>query len=108
MNTDKVLLGALAGFATGALMGIFFAPHKGSDLRRKISDSGRDYANDLKDKFNNFVDSLNDKFESTKDQAENVLDQGKAGLNDIRKDHQRNSQKSTAGTATSGSGAGTY
>jgi len=106
MSTEKVLLGALAGFATGALMGVFFAPQKGSDLRRKISTSGRDYANDLKDKFNNFVDSLNDKFESAKDEAENVLDKGKAGLNEVRNDHQRGNQKSTAGATTSG--AGTY
>ena len=36
MKTGKVLLGLLAGIATGALMGILFAPEKGEVTRKRI------------------------------------------------------------------------
>ncbi|MEJ7683756.1 MAG: YtxH domain-containing protein [Segetibacter sp.] len=43
MNSgSKVLLGVLAGAATGAILGVLFAPDKGMETRRKISDSSRD------------------------------------------------------------------
>lgn len=103
MNTEKVLLGALAGFATGALLGIFFAPQKGSDLRKKISTQGRDYANDLKEKFSNYVDSLNDKFENVKDEATNIVDQGKSTLDHAKKDLKATAQKSSVGSGNLGS-----
>jgi gas vesicle protein len=93
MNTEKVLLGALAGFATGALVGIFFAPQKGADLRRKISDSSRDYANDLKERFSNFIDSINDKFDTAKDQANNLVDQGKSTIDQANKELKGTGQK---------------
>ena len=52
MSSGKLLLGVLAGVATGALLGILFAPEKGSVTRKKIAKSSEDYADSLKDKFN--------------------------------------------------------
>ena len=38
MNSgSKVLLGVLAGAATGAILGVLFAPERGEETRRKIS-----------------------------------------------------------------------
>jgi gas vesicle protein len=50
----------LVGFTAGILVGLLFAPAKGSETRGTISNKGRD----LKNKFNDLVDTLTDKFDS--------------------------------------------
>lgn len=56
----------LIGFSTGLLVGLLFAPAKGSETRESISSKGRD----LKNKFNDLVDAVTDKFDSMKDDVE--------------------------------------
>lgn len=69
MSTNKVFLGALAGLATGAILGILFAPDKGSETRRKISKKTTDTLDDIKHKF-----------ESLYTKAEKVATNGKEEL----------------------------
>jgi gas vesicle protein len=56
----------LIGFTTGLIVGLLFAPAKGSETRETISNRGR-Y---LKNKFNDLVDSFTDKFDSMKEDVE--------------------------------------
>lgn len=77
MRSGKVLLGVLAGLAAGALLGVLFAPDKGSVTRKKLSETGEDYARDLQDKFNEFIESLTDKYEETMEDGENMVRRGK-------------------------------
>jgi gas vesicle protein len=63
MSSGKILLGVLAGVAAGALLGILFAPEKGSVTRTKIMDKGEEYVDGLKEKFNEIVDQVAEKFE---------------------------------------------
>lgn len=63
----------LIGFSAGLLLGILFAPAKGSETRESISNTGRD----LKNKFNDLVDSITDKFDTLKDEAEELAEQGR-------------------------------
>ena len=64
MNTGKALLGLLAGVAAGALIGILFAPDKGSDTRKKIAKKGKDYADDLTVKLNDLMEDVSEKVDS--------------------------------------------
>jgi len=70
MNSGKVFLGVLAGIAAGALVGVLFAPDKGSVTRKKLSKKSQDYVDSLKDKFNDLLESITEKFETTKEEAE--------------------------------------
>ena len=70
MSSGKLLLGVLAGVAAGAVLGILFAPDKGTVTRKKISSKGEEYADALKDKFNEFLKSFNEKLEGVKEKAE--------------------------------------
>jgi gas vesicle protein len=71
MSSGKVLLGLLAGIAAGALLGVLFAPEKGSVTRKKIAKKSEDYADSLKDKINELVDGLLKKFETVTEEVEN-------------------------------------
>jgi len=55
MNSGKIVLGILASIGVGALIGIVFAPQKGSKTRRKIMYKGEGYLEDFKDKFEDFL-----------------------------------------------------
>ena len=44
----KVLIALGAGIAAGAIAGILFAPDKGSNTRKKISETAEEYANRMK------------------------------------------------------------
>jgi len=81
MNSGKLLLGVLAGVAAGALLGVLFAPDKGSETRRKISKKGKDYADDLKDRFDEFVNKANEKFERGKEEVSDYTGETKSKMN---------------------------
>ena len=66
MSTGKVLLGVVAGAAAGALMGVLFAPHRGSVTRKKISRTTGSYADGVKEKVSELIDSITERFERAK------------------------------------------
>lgn len=78
METGKVVLGALAGLATGAALGVLFAPEKGEITRKKIAEKGKNTADDLKIKYNGLIDKLNSKLETVKKEGMNYYEEGNA------------------------------
>ena len=48
MSNSKTLLGFLAGAAVGSILGILFAPDKGTETRRKIGETSGDLTDSLK------------------------------------------------------------
>jgi len=50
MERGKIFLSVLAGVAAGSLIGILFAPDKGTETRKKIVHKGEEYVDNLKEK----------------------------------------------------------
>lgn len=71
MEKGKIIAGVLGGIALGALLGVLFAPEKGSITRRKISKKGEEYLDDIKDKFDEFLDNVAEKYSEVKDMVIN-------------------------------------
>lgn len=93
MSSGKTLLGVLAGVAIGAILGILFAPEKGSETRKKISKKGDDYTDALQYKFYEFMDSIKQKTEEAKEEGKDfvekgkdIVEKGKAKFDDVKKD----------------------
>jgi gas vesicle protein len=57
MSRGKIVLGALAGAAAGTLIGILFAPDKGTSTRKKIADKGEEYVHNLKGKITGIMNN---------------------------------------------------
>jgi gas vesicle protein len=73
MKPNKVILGVIGGVAVGAILGILFAPHKGSKTRKKILNKGKDYADELKSKFDGVLESVTEKYDSLLDEAKEYV-----------------------------------
>ncbi len=69
----SIALGTTAGLAIGAVAGILFAPHKGSETRQIIIDKRDDYLNKRK-------------LENAKKEAEKLAQKGKAKYDTFRKE----------------------
>ncbi|GBL35467.1 hypothetical protein EMGBS15_10620 [Filimonas sp.] len=59
-NAGKIISALAAGVAVGALLGVLFAPDKGSETRKKLDKQGKKMADDLKDTFNKAKEKMED------------------------------------------------
>ncbi len=78
MNSGKVVLGALVGVAAGALIGILFAPDKGSEIRSKIVKQGEDYLDSIKGRFNSLLDSISGMYNGGKAETSHVTEKSRS------------------------------
>jgi len=76
MSSGKVLASVLAGAAAGAILGILFAPDKGTETRRKIAETGSDVAGSVKSKYNEFADTISEKYDAAKEKLSNLVSEG--------------------------------
>jgi len=59
-NTNKIIVAAAAGVVAGTVLGILFAPDKGSATRKKIADQKKKIADEIKNKFGECREKYND------------------------------------------------
>ena len=78
MSSGKVVLGALAGVAAGALIGILFAPDKGSEIRSKIVKQGEDYLDSIKGRFNSLLDNISGMFDGGKMETSHIKEKSRS------------------------------
>ena len=60
----------LISFTAGAILGVLYAPARGSKTRRKIAGIG----NDIKEGWNNITDGINDRIDSIREGVDNMAD----------------------------------
>ena len=58
-NVNKILIALGAGVVVGGVLGMLFAPKKGSELRKDISDKGKKFSDDVKTKYREGKEKLN-------------------------------------------------
>ncbi len=58
-NTGKVIGAVLIGVAIGGVLGILFAPDKGSETRKKLLAKGEDLKDLIQDKLAGVIDQIN-------------------------------------------------
>lgn len=71
-STSKIIVSTLAGVGAGVLIGLLFAPDKGTETRRKIADGYNDLGDNLKTKFADLVDTVKSEYGNAKDKANDL------------------------------------
>ena len=79
-NTAKIITALVAGAAAGAVLGILFAPDKGSETRKKVGDESKRLAQSLKEKFN----PAKEKYEEGKSNLQQSMDEMDARTDRMR------------------------
>lgn len=79
-SSAKVLVALAAGAAIGGVLGILFAPDKGSATREKISDKAKDVTDSIKD----YVALSKEKLEKMKENLEAKLDKVNQKIGDVK------------------------
>ena len=75
-NTGQLLGALLLGAAIGGVIGILFAPDKGSETRKNISSKGDSLTGSIKDKINELVTEIRKEATIVKDQASEFMENG--------------------------------
>ncbi len=76
-NNGKVLGALLLGAAIGGVLGILFAPEKGSDSRNKLMGKADDLQHTLKKKFNDLIEESKNELELANNKAKDFADKSK-------------------------------
>lgn len=85
MNTAKAILGIVAGIATGAVIGVLFAPEKGRDTRRKMIKRSAD----LSDAIDKRIESKFEEYESKLDEMVKDLTGRISPLTNAKDEHRK-------------------
>jgi gas vesicle protein len=80
MRSGRIFLSTMAGVAAGTMVGMLFAPEKGSTIRKNISHKGIEYADHLKGKVDSYADTMNRKIDTLKDKTIDWLEKRKADV----------------------------
>ena len=84
MKAGNIIMGVMAGLAAGLVIGVLFAPEKGSVTRKIIAEKGDEYAEGLKEKFSDFVDEISRKCEEVIKSHKETDNQAETGAQEMK------------------------
>ncbi len=74
MNTiGKIAIAATAGVVVGGVLGLLFAPDKGVNTRKKITDSGKKLTDTVKEKMNGLKVNIRSKADVVREEMEEMV-----------------------------------
>jgi gas vesicle protein len=73
-NTGKMIGAVLIGAAIGGVLGILFAPDKGSETRKKLAGKTDELTESLKERFNAILEEAKKEFAAAKNKASEFAD----------------------------------
>jgi gas vesicle protein len=73
----------IRGLSIGFILGVLFAPDKGSTTRRKISGVASDIKDDMADTFNDISDMVSEKIRDIKNMVGGMADKATGELDDL-------------------------
>jgi gas vesicle protein len=85
MKSGKVVLGAIAGVAAGAVLGMLFAPAKGSAIRKRVARKITDSAEDAQENLNEYIDATTEEYDTIKKGAKDLVDNAKKNAASVAK-----------------------
>lgn len=85
MSSKNVFMGFLAGAATGALIGVLYAPDKGEKTRKKIKKNSTRYAEDMKEGVNDFMEEIKERFDGLKADVNETAKETKEKVEELKK-----------------------
>lgn len=86
MSTSKVLLGIVIGASVGATLGVLFAPDKGENTRKKISQKGQDYVDNMKARYNSILDGFMRQADAIKEDLDDHVARVKSKAQSLKKE----------------------
>lgn len=89
MTTGKLISAIVAGAATGAILGVLFAPDKGTETRKKIAKKGTDMSDAIKNGFNSMTEAITNRFDHLKGEATELAGKAKDKANMLKDDVRR-------------------
>lgn len=75
MSAKRTLIGVVASFAAGAVLGVLFAPEKGSKTRKDISKKSKEFIDGVKEHINDLDESMTEDYEKAKEKASDAAGQ---------------------------------